>query len=64
MSSGYFAVSAAQRAGIVQVAMPMAISTTILALEFDAGPALVSCAAVATTLASLVSLALLITFLR
>jgi predicted permease len=52
------------RVGIVQAAMPTAVSTTILALEFDARPALVSRAVVATTLASLVSLTLLITFLR
>jgi predicted permease len=44
--------------------MPTAVNTTILALEFDAWPAFVSHAVIATTLASLFSLTLLITILR
>lgn len=52
------------KVGIVQAAMPTAVSMTVLALEFDAWPAFVSRTVVATTLASLVSLTLLITFLR
>ena len=52
------------RVGIVQAAMPTAVNTTILALEFDAWPAFVSSAVIATTLGSLLTLTLLIAFLR
>jgi malate permease and related proteins len=52
------------RVGIVQAAMPTAVNTTILALEVDTWPDFVSNVVVATTLASLLTLTLLIGFLR
>jgi malate permease and related proteins len=52
------------RVGIVQAAMPTAVNTTILALEFDTWPHLVSNVVVATTVGSLLTLTLLIVFLR
>jgi hypothetical protein len=52
------------RVGIVQAAMPTAVNTTILALEFDSWPDFVSNVVVATTLGSLLTLTLLIVFLR
>lgn len=52
------------RVGVVQAAMPTAVNTTILALEFNAWPNFVSNAVVATTIASLITLTLLIVFLR
>ena len=52
------------RVGIVQAAMPTAVNTTILALEFDTWPDFVSNVVVATTLGSLLTLTLLIVFLR
>jgi predicted permease len=50
--------------GVVQAAMPTAVNMIIIALEFDAWPEFVSNGVVATTLASLVSLAALIALLR
>jgi predicted permease len=50
--------------GIVQAAMPTAVNMIIVALEFDAWPEFVSNGVVATTLGSLVSLAVLIALLR
>ena len=50
--------------GIVQAAMPTAVNTTILALEFDTWPHFVSNVVVATTIGSLLTLTLLIMFLR
>jgi predicted permease len=52
------------RVGIVQAAMPTAVNTTILALEFDTWPHFVSNVVVATTVGSLLTLTLLIVFLR
>lgn len=52
------------RVGIVQAAMPTAVNTTILALEFDTWPDFVSNVVVATTIGSLVTLTVLIGFLR
>jgi hypothetical protein len=52
------------RVGVVQAAMPTAVNTTILALEFDTWPQFVSDVVVATTLGSLLTLTLLIVFLR
>lgn len=52
------------RVGIMQAAMPTAVNTTILALEFDAWPHFVSNVVVATTVASLLTLTLLIVFLQ
>jgi len=52
------------RVGIVQAAMPTAVNTTILALEFDSWPDFVSNVVVATTLGSLLTLTLLIVFLQ
>ncbi|HSH82629.1 MAG TPA: AEC family transporter [Herpetosiphonaceae bacterium] len=50
--------------GIMQAAMPTAVNTTILALEFDTWPQFVSNVVVATTFASLITLTLLVAFLR
>lgn len=50
--------------GIVQAAMPTAVNTTILALEFDTWPQFVSNVVVTTTLGSLVTLTLLIALFR
>jgi predicted permease len=52
------------RVGIVQAAMPTAVNTTILALEFDTWPHFVSNVVVATTVGGLLTLTLLIVFLR
>lgn len=54
----------ALRVGIMQAAMPTAVNTTILALEFDTWPQFVSNVVVATTFASLITLTLLVAFLR
>ncbi len=54
----------ALRVGIMQAAMPTAVNTTILALEFDTWPQFVSNVVVATTFVSLVTLTLLVAFLR
>ena len=50
--------------GVVQAAMPTAVNMIIIALEFDAWPEFVSNGVVATTLASLVSLAVLLAIVR
>jgi hypothetical protein len=50
--------------GVVQAAMPTAVNTTILALEFDTWPQFVSNVVVTTTLGSLVTLTLLIALFR
>ena len=52
------------KVGIVQAAMQTAVNPTILALEFDTWPQFVSNVAVATTIGSLLTLTLLIAFLR
>ncbi len=50
--------------GVLQAAMPTAVNTTILALEFDTWPQFVSNVVVTTTLGSLVTLTLLIALFR
>ncbi len=50
--------------GVLQAAMPTAVNTTILALEFDTWPQFVSNVVVTTTLGSLVMLTLLIALFR
>lgn len=54
----------ALRVGIMQAAMPTAVNTTILALEFDTWPHFVSNVVVATTVMSLLTLTILLAFLR
>ena len=54
----------ALRVGIMQAAMPTAVNTTILALEFNTWPSFVSNVVVITTVASLVTLTILIVLLR
>jgi predicted permease len=49
--------------GTIQAAMPTAVNTIVLAVEFDAWPEFVSDGVVITTLGSLVSLTILITIL-
>jgi predicted permease len=49
--------------GVLQMSMPAAVTGTILATEFDSRPDLVSGAAVASTLLSIVSLTLLLSWL-
>lgn len=50
--------------GVVQAAMPTAVNTTILALEFDTWPHFVSNVVVTTTIFSLLTLTVLLLFLR
>jgi len=54
----------ARQAVIVESAMPSAVITTILALEFDVAPAFVTSVVVVTTLVSPVTVSLLIAFLQ
>jgi predicted permease len=54
----------ARQAALVESAMPSAVITTILALEFDIGPRFVTAAVVATTILSPLTVALLIAFLK
>jgi predicted permease len=54
----------ALRVGVMQAAMPTAVNTTILALEFDTWPHFVSNVVVATTVGSLITLTVLVVFLR
>jgi predicted permease len=54
----------ALRVGIMQAAMPTAVNTTILALEFNTWPGFVSNVVVITTVASLVTLTILIVWLK
>lgn len=54
----------ALRVGVMQAAMPTAVNTTILALEFDTWPHFVSNVVVATTVGSLLTLTVLVVFLR
>jgi predicted permease len=54
----------ALRVGVLQAAMPTAVNTTILALEFDTWPHFVSNVVVATTFGSLITLTVLVVFLR
>ena len=55
---------AARQAVIVESAMPSAVITTILALEFDVAPAFVTSVVVVTTLVSPVTVSLLIALLQ
>lgn len=52
------------KVGVIQAAMPTAVNTTILALEFDTWPQFVSNVVVVTTIGSLLTLTVLIAFLR
>jgi predicted permease len=54
----------ARQAVIVESAMPSAVITTILALEFDVAPAFVTSVVVVTTLVSPVTVSLLIALLQ
>ncbi len=54
----------ARQAAIVQSGMPSAVLTTILALEFDVAPSFVTACVLASTLASPISVTLLIAALR
>lgn len=54
----------ARQAAIVQSGMPSAVLTTILALEFDVAPAFVTASVMVSTLASPVTVTLLIAALR
>lgn len=54
----------AMRVGIMQAAMPTAVNTTILALEVDTWPHFVSNVVVVTTVGSLLTLTVLLVFLR
>ena len=54
----------ARQAVIVESAMPSAVITTILALEFDVAPKFVTSVVVVTTLASPVTVSLLIALLQ
>jgi hypothetical protein len=53
-----------RQAVLVQSAMPSAVITTIVALEFDVAPAFVASVVVVTTLASPLTLSLLIALLQ
>ena len=55
---------AARQAAIVEASMPTAVITTIVALEYDAEPALVTGAVFATTLGSPIVLTPLIALLQ
>lgn len=54
----------ARQAGIVQAAMPGAVVTTVLALEFDVAPAFVTSVVFVTTLLSPLTLTALIAYLQ
>ncbi len=55
---------AARQAAIVQAGMPSAVLTTILALEFDVAPSFVTACVTASTLASPITVTLLIALLK
>src|SRR4029079_13809038 len=55
---------AARQAGVGLASMPVAVVTTILALEFDVAPAFVTSAVFASTLLSPLTLPPLIAYLR
>jgi predicted permease len=55
---------AARQAGVLLASMPSAVITTILAVEFDVAPALVTNVVFMTTLISPITLTLLIAYLR
>jgi predicted permease len=54
----------ARQAALVESAMPSAVITTIIALEFDVKPAFVTATVVLTTIVSPITVALLIAFLK
>ena len=54
----------ARQAAIVQSGMPSAVLTTILALEFDVAPSFVTACVLTSTLASPITVTLLIAALR
>ena len=54
----------ARQAGVVLASMPVAVVTTILALEFDVAPAFVTSAVFLSTLLSPLTLTPLIAYLR
>lgn len=54
----------ARQAGIIQASMPAAVVTTILALEYDVAPSLVTGVVFVTTLLSPFTVTILIAFLR
>ena len=55
---------AARQAGVILASMPVAVVTTILALEFDVAPAFVTNAVFISTLLSPLTLTPLIAYLR
>jgi predicted permease len=55
---------AARQAGIIQTAMPVAVVTTILAVEFQTEPAFVTSVVFLSTILSPITLTPLIAFLR
>jgi predicted permease len=55
---------AARQAALVESAMPSAVITTIIALEFDVAPSFVTATVVLTTVLSPVTVSLLIAFLK
>lgn len=56
--------AAATSVGLIQASMPTAVNVTILALEFDVRPHFVSSVVVVSTVASVVTLTLLLTLVR
>ncbi len=54
----------ARQAALVESAMPSAVITTIIALEFDVAPAFVTATVVVTTILSPITVSLLIAFLQ
>ena len=54
----------ARQAGVVLASMPVAVMTTILAVEFDTAPAFVTSAVFLSTLLSPLTLTPLIAYLR
>ncbi len=57
-------VGSARQAAVLQASMPAAIVTTVLALEYDAAPAFVTSVVFVTTLASPLSVTLIIAVLK
>jgi malate permease and related proteins len=55
---------AARQAAVLQAAMPSAVLTTILAVEFDVAPSFVTSCVMVSTIASPITVTLLIAFLR
>ncbi len=55
---------AARQAALVEAAMPSAVITTIVALEFDLAPAFVTATVIVTTILSPITVTLIIAFLK